>query len=242
MNLLNKYFDKIYVINLKSRTERMKTMDRRLKFFDIEYERVDAISGPALSGIHNKLKESYKFKNPNYLATNLTHLSIYSEALRLGYVNILILEDDLRIHRLMESLWKNSMENDPIIMNKNYDLLYLAFIPLNDDGTKWDYSKIPDSFVTNNLVSANNFWSLMAYGIQESMMKYLLERYSENIVKELDAYFVNEVQGKNVMSVYGYVPQIFAGDNVLSDNDNKMYFNMLERSVAREYARLDDYI
>lgn len=247
MNILNSYFDKVYVINLKSRVNRMTLMDKRLKFFDIEYERVDAISGPVLNPIQNILQGedlNYKFTNANYLAANLTHLSIYSEALRLGYENILILEDDLRIHRHLYKILEGCLNNDPILINKDYDLLYLSFIPLTDDGIRWDYDIIrPEHFITNNVVHTTNFWSLMAYGIQRRMTEYVLDHYSRHLTMELDRFFVNEIQPyKSTFKTYGLMPQLFAGDNVLSDNDGKVYLDMLQRSVDERYARLEDYI
>ena len=44
MNILNTYFDKIFIINLDSRTDRWKECEELLKLYDItNYERVSAI-------------------------------------------------------------------------------------------------------------------------------------------------------------------------------------------------------
>ena len=36
---IDEYFDKVYVLNLNRRTERMDTIDKRMKFCNIEYEK-----------------------------------------------------------------------------------------------------------------------------------------------------------------------------------------------------------
>ena len=82
----------------------------------------------------------------------------------------------------------------------------------------------------------------MSYGITIKMMKHVLEIYSKSFIKELDRFFVEDIQTNKKFLTFGIVPQLFAGDNVLSDNDGINHVDMLTRSVDRRYANLEDYI
>lgn len=239
---LNSYFDKIYVINLKSREDRMNSMKRKLDFFNIDYERVDAIPGDALSGVYaDSLKNTY-YKNPNYLGANLTHLSVYSQACKLGYNCILILEDDLRIHRNIDILFNKVTEQNKNIKNKDYSLLYLAYIPLSDDLSRWDYNILSEKVISSNVIKAKSLWSLMAYGITSSFMKYVLSFYSNSFKKELDRFFVENIQRSSEFKCFASSPQLFASDNGLSDNDNIDHQDLLIKSVDTRFAKLHDYV
>lgn len=242
-SILNHYFDKVFVVNMKSRPDRMNLMHRRLKFFDIDYERVDAISGRSLNGIYQTYLKNTYYENSNYLGANLTHLNIYAQSIDLGFKNILILEDDVRIHRDIETKFNKLLNSNSLLNSDPCDILYLAYIPLTDDRTRWSYSILDESFfVSDTLVKPKNFWSLMAYGINSNFMQYVLDHYSRTFEKELDRFFVEDVQPNSEFTVYGSSPQLFASDNGYSDNDGFDHSNLLLKSVDRRFSELHDYV
>ena len=173
-SILNTYFDKIYCLNLTSQTERKKQMLRFSEQYRIEFEFFNAISGNLFNDIWEKLKPSHFF-NPNYVACALSHLSIYQNALDRGFKRILIIEDDILIRFDVNEYFEriiSQLENIP-----DWDLLYLAWIPLNEDQSWWTYQHIDERLLSENVFKAKGLWSCMGYGINEMTMKYLITKY-----------------------------------------------------------------
>lgn len=233
-----KIFDKIYVLNLKRRTDRLKMTEKRLNFAEIEnYIVFDAVDGSVMEKIWEIYqKENSYFKNSSYLACAISHLSIYRDAIEKGYQRILILEDDNRVHRKGLSLLEKNYSDVP----EDWELLYLGFIPLSDDRLRWDYNVFSKNFITENVVTAQNFWGLFSYGISQNLMKDVIETYNKEFPMELDRYFVEYIQPRK--KSFGIVPQLFAADDGYSDNSMKNETGMLQRSVDTRFANLTDYI
>lgn len=77
--MINEFCDKVVVINLDSRVDRMTAMDCQLKEFGIEYERFPAIKD------ENGIK-----------GLCLTMHKLFSEALKTRVLNLCVLEDDCK--------------------------------------------------------------------------------------------------------------------------------------------------
>lgn len=89
--MLNKYFDKIYLINLDRRTDRIEECDEILGKVNVTYERFSAIDGSTL--VPNP---KYKL-TPNELGCLSSHLAILKEAKSLNLDSVLVLEDDVEL-------------------------------------------------------------------------------------------------------------------------------------------------
>ena len=240
---INKYFDNVYVLNLHKRKERLTLTTKRLDFCDIKFETFGATDGSVM----RKLWESYQkennfFLNSNYIGCAISHLSIYKDAIEKGYERILILEDDNRVHREANIHFKAARESKSdasVRMLYHYDLMYLGFIPLSDDFSRWDYN-ICNEFLTPNVIRAKNLWGLYAYSPSIEIMKETLEVYDKSFPMELDRYFVTEVQPRG--NSIGFTPQIFAADDGISDNSGRIETKMLDRSIDSRFANKIDYI
>jgi GR25 family glycosyltransferase involved in LPS biosynthesis len=228
--VINEIFDKVYCLNLPGRPERMKEMERRFQFAGIKFERFNAISGDVVKFFHRHSPQF--FSNPNYVACALSHLSIYKTAIDRGEKRILIVEDDVKIHREA-----NSISNR---IPAAWDLLYLAYIPLSDDMTRWDYNIVP--YTAERVFSAKNLWSLMGYGINEKLMRHLIEVYADSFPMELDRYFVQYIQPSEEFVSIGISPQIFCAEDGYSDNSGRNETGMMERSVDIRFAKYTDYV
>jgi hypothetical protein len=175
-------------------------------------------------------------------------------ALDCGYNNILILEDDLRIHRNLDLFLKkylNPSWDQGMLEGLEWDLLYLAYIPLTDDLQRWDYT-LTDNHVLNSHYRPNvgsyrsflgkNLWSLMAYGINIKLMNHIIQEYEFSFKLELDRYFVNNIQPNKKWITLGVSPQLFASENGVSSNSGEDHQDLLRKSVDTRYAELHDYI
>jgi GR25 family glycosyltransferase involved in LPS biosynthesis len=236
--MLGEYFDKIYVLNLKRRDDRLVTIKKRLISTKISnYEIFQAVDGNVIQKIWKSFFEkNYFFSNSNYLACAISHLSIYNDALAKSYKSILIIEDDVKILVNANKYFAKLQSEIP----SEWDLLYLGFIPLSDDCTRWDYNVFSDRFISSQVFLAKNLWGLYGYGIGEDLMKETLKIYDEEFPMELDRFFVTRIQKK--MKCYALTPQIFAAEDGYSDNSRTVETGMMERSVDSRYAKHTDYI
>ena len=173
------YFDKIYVLSLKRNTQRRQIVKDRLSKVGLDFEFFDACDGQVFDHIWKKL-ENPNFTTKNYVACQISHLQIYNDALSQGYKRILILEDDVKPHKDIVNIFENYKSQIP----DDYDLLYLGWIPLNDDCSMWDYSQINDRFITKNLFHSKNLWGLYAYSPSVELMKEMVDLYNRDFPME----------------------------------------------------------
>ncbi len=230
---INDYFDNIYVLNLHKRKDRLEEITKKLQRFGIEHERFGATDGSVMNVIWEKFyKENQYFTTPNYLACAVSHLSIYQDAIQNNYNRILIIEDDVVINRNIHQIFES------IEIPEWEDVFYLGFIPLSDDQTMWTYM-IVDDFINERIFRPKNLWGLYGYGLTNQMMQELLEVYKTSFPMEIDRYLVNYIQprGRSI----GMTPQLFACQDIYSDNMNDYQINMLQRSVDGRFANMGDY-
>lgn len=227
--LLNSYFDKIYVLNLHRRSDRLEQIKNRLLRFDIEHEVFGATDGSVIEKVWKEFGNNY-FTTPNYLACAISHLAIFNDAQSRGFDKILIIEDDVLINKNINKLACNIPEWT--------DVLYLGWIPLSDDQTMWTY-QMASQFTSPHSLIAKNFWGMFAYGTSRNLREEILNVYKEIFPMELDRYFVTYLQPEG--RCIGFTPQLFACQDTWSDNMSNMQFNMLQRSVDQRFANLDDY-
>ena len=88
--MLEKYFDKIYCINLDKRTDRWDFFTKQCKKYSINsVERISAIDGSLVEG------DMYPSKFlKGEIGLLLTSIKIFEDAIEKGYENILLVEDD----------------------------------------------------------------------------------------------------------------------------------------------------
>jgi len=139
----NKYFDKIFVINLFDREERWQNMNRSMSIRNIQAERIIAIDGRCqkhgLLACKQKLKSMEMYYNVKIVPTssNVEDLSVLAaaSALSIGtivlmraivknnWTRILILEDDVDFDVHFENKFRKGIES---LKDKQWDMLYLG--------------------------------------------------------------------------------------------------------------------
>jgi GR25 family glycosyltransferase involved in LPS biosynthesis len=232
---MNDYFDKIYVLSLKRNVDRRALITERLNQVGIDFEFFDACDGQVLNHLWKKLDNS-NFTTQNYLACSISHLSIYNDALSRGFKRILILEDDIKPHKEIKNYFITLLEQIP----EDYDLLYLGWIPLNDDCSMWTYEVINDRFISNNTIHAKNLWGLYAYSPSINLMKEMIELYNQSFPMEIDRYLVTQVQQQR--KSIGIWPQLVCHDIMVSNNNGWIDHQSLKKSIDNRIAREEDYI
>jgi len=230
------FFEKIYVLSLKRDVERRRSIEKKFNRLNIDFEFFDACDGYTMNKIWKELKNPF-FENANYLACNISHLCIYNDALSRGFKRILILEDDVCPHEDAIKLFSTFHE---FIKDKDYDILYLGWIPLTDDCLFWDYNIINDRFLTKEVFLSKNLWGLYAYSPSESLMIETINLYRDKFPMEIDRYFVSSIQPRN--KSYAFTPQIFCHGVYLSNNTNYIDESSYNKSIDYRFSDVKKYI
>lgn len=195
-NKILNFVNKIYIINLDERKDRLTHTIKELNYYQVKnFQRFSAIK-PNFDNIDSKLYEKYS----DYLSDNkkqyivgatgckLSHLSIIKDALKNNYENILIFEDDITF-----------IDNFTIYLNDfiskvstmNWDMLYLG-----GNVAKVKFSKFKDYLIqTNrtNIYKCKNFKCTHAYIINKKLFIKIIKDL-ETYNSEIDNYYSNCIQ------------------------------------------------
>lgn len=209
----------------------MIAISNKLRNHGIEFERFNAIDGTLFSNLRNHI--------PSYLTLGAfgafySHLSIYSQAIDRGEKRILILEDDIEVYKDVHDV------ADIILPDSQYDLLYLAYIPVLNG--EWNFDQMPIPPFVPNIIKATNLWSCMAYAINEKLMKHMLKSFTYMFDCEIDVYFAKYIQTNPYFNCKAAVPALFCGETFpSSDTTPNLPSNLKTRSVDARYSNPADY-
>jgi len=184
MIILDNYFDKIFIINLASRSDRWAHI---LKIFQnlnmCNFERFPAIK-PTLEMVP-KLYQSY-FKRVNHsdgsdetyivgcYGCRLSHLSVIKLALERKYQKVLILEDDVEFAPKSQELFSKAVQQ---LENFPWEMLYFTG---NHTG-KYEQ-------VTKNLIRIHGSQSAVSYAVNNNIYKKILDK-AANHYKHIDVFY-----------------------------------------------------
>ncbi len=111
----NKYFDKIYCVNLDTETERMQYCLDIFKKNNLDVTRFSAVNGK----LYN---EKYPLLNAGEIGCFMSHLQIIEDAKNKNYTSILIFEDDVDLIQDFTSTFSSYVKQ----INFEWDFLYLG--------------------------------------------------------------------------------------------------------------------
>lgn len=235
---INEYFDEIYCINLKKDVERYEKMKSIFSILNMEVTRWNGVTDDIFK-YYISLNKLSKQMTPAYLACLTSHLTAIRDAYDKGLERILIIEDDIVPRKDFVEKFEN-LSND--LEGINWDMLYLAYIPLNDDCSMWTYIDLEKNKIEDkDVLYTRNFWSAMAYGLSRKAMENILMWYSKNPPIEIDRYYVEYLQRNENFTTIGSYPQMFAGiDNV--SNNTGLSTEIFRRSSWPTLQSVDDFI
>lgn len=135
------FFDKIYYINMDSRTDRKEKVEALFKKYRIKAERFPAIT---LSEEQNRhlIDDGCTFRGDerpvHALYTKscaLSHLSVILRAKLMGYKNVLVFEDDVEFHE--DIIQELTLALEDLKKQEAWDMFYIGCNPLS-------YKKLTD--------------------------------------------------------------------------------------------------
>lgn len=233
---IDRYFDKIYVLNLDYRKDRWKDMEFRLEYSDIHnYERFDAYNGTLLEPLANNTNRL--LRSGSYLACTLSHLEMIARAKRNNYNKILILEDDIKIHK-NANLKFSKLINEADLHHPNWDIIYFGHICFDENENIFLPKNDRNLFNTHQeKISA---YGLFGYAISERMYSIILNRFQKLDI-ELDLFLTSEIQNNLDYNCLVAFPQIFAHTETYSDNVRDVAKNS-DAWLNAEFSTPKDYI
>ena len=198
----------IYVINLKSRTDRRKNVIKEMVKHEItKYKFFDAIR-PSLEDVNNWNKdylghinrlhvEDYDKYRIGCLGCLKSHVEVIKQALNNKYKYVLILEDDVVFKQDFHKIYEY------IKQLKTFDMLYLSGSHL---GKK--------ERISDNIIKVEGTHTTNSYIINEKVMNYLVNNIN-GYKKEIDVFYAEEVQP--IFNCYCIVPHMTKQSDGYSD-------------------------
>lgn len=243
---IDNYFSKIFLINLRHRSDRLSKVKQKLKIAGINnYEVFNGYNGEILNPLVDK--DVLVRRTGGYLGCLLSHLDIIWQAKRDHLPSILILEDDILIYNNIVPTFNELSKK----IEKEHPDWHMLFLGHYSAEGYYDYNKERNIFVpdkkkysedTCDVVPATNVWGLHAYAIRDSFYDVILNHYLNMFDIEMDRWYASEIQNKqkyNFKSLICY-PQLFLQEGGLSDN-TKTISEINYRFLNTEYSKPEDY-
>lgn len=215
---MNDLFDKIYVINLKRRRDRLIFMEYKLNVLNIDYQIIEAVDG--YSDINKQLfdhlvkNKSVYLTSPGALGIIMTHINILNDALNMNYERILIFEDDILFHN---DFYNRLDAYKDVIKSNQYPLIYLG-----SNQYKWNDEMLESIMTKNHYFGGNKKYytnGCFAISINKSYYGKILNKIQnlENIRNPIDN-LLNDILLENKDKSFVIYPPLIIADVCESDN------------------------
>lgn len=180
--MIHNYVDEIYVINLDRRKDRLEECTAEFDKIGSSFTRIPAIDGASLD-IDVQATAGKRWNKSAYALT-LTTIDILRKAIEKKQKKILIFEDDIEFHPLMDIIGKDYLDQLP----KKFDFAFLGYTP------------------TGSVTDLNAYWlryysgfSCHAYIIHDHIMPAYLKML-EKLDNPID-YYTNIIMGGRLNSI-----------------------------------------
>lgn len=194
---LDNYVDKIFIINLDSRPDRMKNIEDNLKKNNIKnYERFSAIKvnpNEINIGDYSNMYRQTKGYIIGSVGCRNSHLGVIKLAKQRNYSRILILEDDMTFKKNYLTIFRKCI-NQCLKNNIDYDMLLLYYNLFK-----------PYKYISDNLIKVSKALSGVAYILTSKIFDKILNECEKYNI-EIDTYYTKYIQSNN--NSYCINPQI----------------------------------
>lgn len=180
----NSYIDKVYVINLLSRKDRLLSVNNELLKQNINNYTVY----PAIPS-----------KNMGIL---MTQIKLITEAFYNGYNSILILEDDVKsVNDLVT--WYESVKDFDFIKKYQYDILYLGCNAHGIDENRQPFALHESIVLQNKILKVKDVYGCHAMIFTYSGMYKFLQMVNQ-FIKANAGFYINEYEQKFSFTTHYY--------------------------------------
>jgi GR25 family glycosyltransferase involved in LPS biosynthesis len=188
--MLNEYFDQVYVINLDSRPDRLKSAFEEFKKIGASFVKIAAVDGykedlevPDFPGADPA------YWNPGAAGLVLTTIKLLTHAKKMGYHRILICEDDVEFDK-----------------DFNKKLVNLEEVPSDWQMILFGAQHMAKpKRITENISRVKAAFCLHCYAVKSEFFDYYLHLLTER-AKQLDLVTLEDIQPLN--KTYCFMPNI----------------------------------
>ena len=186
-----KKIDKTYVINLDSRKDRLKLIDKDLKKIKLEYERFPACNGKKIDIYSDDINKYFDKNNklsPGQIGCSLSHIKIWEKAIKNNNKYTLVLEDDAIIP---SNFWKK-INNLLSELPTNYNIILLGCCSCEGEIIN------NKDYILKGSKNSNANWCTTAYIINNNFCKKLINIIKNNKLKNnsIDSYLNTNIYPK----------------------------------------------
>ena len=207
------HYDKIYLINLERRKDRLKLFNKSFNNSDIneKYNLYKAVDGKTINlkdvvdyktmyeilNIEKTKKRDYHYQlSKGAVGCYLSHINIWKKVLNSRNKQVLIFEDDIKIPNNFNELLNKQIKYIP----NDYDIILLGYI-------------CNDCIKYKNYIKINKFWGMHAYIITKKNIKKIYNKMFP-ITQQIDAKLSDL---SNEINIYGFKHPIV--HQMLPDSD-----------------------
>lgn len=219
---LNKYFDNIYVINLKKDINKRNRIKNIFKNYDFEFfEAICGIEEPHLSNYNNN-NYNKTLRLPGAYGYSLTMIKIFEDALEKKYKKILVCDDDIILHNDFEKLFDKNIREIPF----DWKVLFFGMMgPREFKNTfleNYDYEK---PYITN----FNTCDGSHCVGYDRELFQTIINE-TKKFKKPFDDQLVDCLTENKILS-FSFYPYLVIQDTMsstirdVSENTNENYLN-----------------
>ena len=196
---MEKYFDKIYCINLNLREDRCNETLEELKKWGLS----DSVS--RYSAIDGNTLNNDTVINNGELGILTTHINIITEAKENNYNNILILEDDIEFTKEIENI-----DEYMSLVPSDWDMLYFG-------GNHNKHIGKEINLLNEKIIKLNETYGIHCVVINNTVYDLILNLITKRN-KPIDVYYADIQKSYNC---YGFNPSIALQRESFSDIQNK---------------------
>lgn len=190
---LNDFFEKVFVINLERRPDRLEIFEYNASQIGFEYEVFKAFDGRTIdenfsyNGIPIDIKPNVCYRGglDNYsksaLGCLISHLEVIKKSKIEGYESILILEDDAAFTSNFIEKFDNFSSN----FDKEWDMIYFSGSLIEIQENTNDYYKTLESCHTTH-----------SYAVNKNVYEYLINKIEDNLYKQPVDVTYSEIQSE----------------------------------------------
>jgi len=189
--MLTNHVEKVFVINLAHRTDRLESFNESAEKFNFEYTVIDAFDGKKYideNFIYNGEKRGNPYQNENYFRGQvgclLTHLNVIKHCKEKNYSKVAILEDDVRFVEDFNFKIDNLFSK----INKDWQMIYLSgsspeFIE-NFDG----YSSVSNILTTHSYIINSDIYDILIDNFHEKIFTHEVDVCYSHIQQKVKTY------------------------------------------------------
>lgn len=219
--MLNKFFDQIYLLNLKKDKRRLINSVKVSKLVNFRFKKFEAEhwSSPSVKKIIYKKKlNNNEHLTPGAIGCSYSHIKIIEDAIKNNYENILILEDDILPHVNFKEILTR------IYLPDNYKFLYLGG---NLDGRTKFLKKYNDVYFKSENIAGTFSWAINKTIFKECINEISL--YNDTADRSLARLHSKYKDDTYILKEHLFLPNVFEGSNIRNILNSEFSINWFKR-------------